>query len=201
MVRQVAVPPVARGRSTLSRPDYEDAFVLDTGAAHERTGEEWARALLEDAPAGMQRSLRRGWCALGLLLGSTRDERRVLGWEVRRRAPEFALLGADSRLGMVGEVLVKKGQRVGLFYSSANFDEDVFEDPHTFNILRDPNPHLAFGGHGAHYCIGANLARQEIRLIFNALADHVPDIHLVEEPRRLRHGWVNGIKEMRVSYS
>ena len=101
---------------------------------------------------------------------------------------------------MVGEQLVKAGQRVGLFYSSANFDEDVFEDPHTFNILRDPNPHLAFGGHGAHYCIGANLARQEIRLIFNALADHVPNIHLVEEPRRLRHGWVNGIKEMQVAY-
>jgi cholest-4-en-3-one 26-monooxygenase len=101
---------------------------------------------------------------------------------------------------MVGDVLVKKGQRVGLFYSSANFDEDVFEDAHTFNILRDPNPHLAFGGHGAHYCIGANLARQEIRLIFDALADHVPDIRLVAEPRRLRHGWVNGIKEMQVRY-
>jgi cholest-4-en-3-one 26-monooxygenase len=101
----------------------------------------------------------------------------------------------------VGDVLVKRGQRVGLFYSSANFDEDVFEDPHTFNILRDPNPHLAFGGHGAHYCIGANLARQEIRLIFNALADHMPGIHLVEEPRRLRHGWVNGIKEMQVAYA
>ena len=111
MVRQVAVPPAARARSTL-RPWYEDAFVLETGAAQERTGEEWARALLEDAPAGMQRSLRRGWwCALGLLLGSTRDERRVLGWEVRRRAPEFALLGADSRLGMVGEVLVEHRPR------------------------------------------------------------------------------------------
>jgi cholest-4-en-3-one 26-monooxygenase len=102
---------------------------------------------------------------------------------------------------MVGDVLVRKGQRVGLFYSSANYDEDVFEDPHTFNILRDPNPHLAFGGHGAHYCIGANLARQEIRLIFDALADHMPDIHLLEEPRRLRHGWVNGIKEMQVGYA
>ena len=101
----------------------------------------------------------------------------------------------------VGGVAVKKGQRVGLFYASANFDDDVFEDPHTFNILRDPNPHLAFGGHGAHYCIGANLARQEIRLIFNALADEVPGIHLVAEPRRLRHGWVNGIKEMRVAYA
>ena len=74
----------------------------------------------------------------------------------------------------VGGVPVKKGQRVGLFYGSANYDEDVFEEPYTFDILRYPNPHLAFGGHGAHYCIGANLARQEIQLIFDALADHVP---------------------------
>ena len=101
----------------------------------------------------------------------------------------------------VGGVPVKKGQRVGLFYGSANYDEDVFEDPYTFDILRDPNPHLAFGGHGAHYCIGANLARQEIRLIFDALADHAPDISQARrEPRRLRHGWINGIKELQVKY-
>jgi cholest-4-en-3-one 26-monooxygenase len=101
----------------------------------------------------------------------------------------------------VGGVTVRKGQRVGLFYASANFDEDVFEDPFRFDITRDPNPQLGFGGHGAHYCIGANLARQEIRLIFEALADHAPDITKVEEPRRLRHAWVNGLKELRVKYA
>jgi len=101
----------------------------------------------------------------------------------------------------VGGVAVPKGKRVGLFYGSANFDEEVFEDPFTFNILRDPNPQLGFGGHGAHYCIGANLARQEIRLIFEALADHAPDITKLAEPRRLRHAWVNGIKELRVRYA
>ena len=102
---------------------------------------------------------------------------------------------------MVGDVEVKKGQRVGLFYGSANYDEDVFTDPHTFDITRAPNPHLAFGGHGAHYCIGANLARQEVRLIYNALADHAPSISRLGEARRLRHGWINGIKELQVSYS
>jgi cholest-4-en-3-one 26-monooxygenase len=101
----------------------------------------------------------------------------------------------------VGGVPVAKGQRVGLFYASANFDDDVFEDPHRFNILRDPNPHVAFGGHGAHYCIGANLARQEVRLIFNALADLAPDIAKLAEPRRLRHAWVNGIKDLQVKYA
>ena len=68
-------------------------------------------------------------------------------------------------------VQIKKGQRVVMVYRSANFDEDVFDDPFTFNILRDPNPHVGFGGTGAHYCIGANLARMTIDLMFNAIAD------------------------------
>ncbi|AXT86734.1 steroid C27-monooxygenase [Aeromicrobium sp. A1-2] len=101
----------------------------------------------------------------------------------------------------LGGVDIKKGQRVGLFYASANHDSDVFENPDEFNILRDPNPHLSFGGHGAHYCIGANLARLEVELMFNAIADHMPDITKVAEPRRLRHGWINGIKELQVKYS
>jgi cholest-4-en-3-one 26-monooxygenase len=101
----------------------------------------------------------------------------------------------------VGRVLVRKGQRVGIFYASANFDETVFDDPFRFDITRDPNPHVGFGGHGAHYCLGANLARQEIRMIFDALADHAPDISKLAEPRRLRHGWINGIKELQVAYT
>ncbi|MEP9365196.1 cytochrome P450 [Nocardioides sp. CN2-186] len=97
--------------------------------------------------------------------------------------------------------LFKKGERAALFYASANFDETVFEDPHTFNILRDPNPQLGFGGHGAHYCLGANLARQEIRVIFDALADHAPDISKIAEPVRLRHSWINGIKDLQTKYA
>jgi cholest-4-en-3-one 26-monooxygenase len=100
----------------------------------------------------------------------------------------------------LGDVAIKKGQRVGLFYSSANFDEDVFDKPFEFNILRDPNPHLAFGGQGTHYCIGANLARMEIRLIFDEIANQVPDISKLAQPQRLRSGWINGIKDLQVSY-
>jgi len=101
----------------------------------------------------------------------------------------------------VGGVQVTKGQRVGLFYASANFDDDVFGDPHTFDITRNPNPHVAFGGHGAHYCIGANLARQEVKLMFNALADLAPDITKTGDPKRLRSGWINGIKDLPVKYA
>lgn len=100
----------------------------------------------------------------------------------------------------VGGQQFKKGERAALFYASANFDEDVFDDPFTFDILRDPNPQLGFGGHGAHYCLGANLARQEIRVIFNAIADHAPDISRLAPPSRLRHSWVNGIKDLQVRY-
>ncbi|ATL71483.1 cytochrome P450 [Nocardia terpenica] len=100
----------------------------------------------------------------------------------------------------LGGVRIKQGQRVVMLYRSANFDEDVFENPYRFDILRDPNPHLSFGGTGAHFCIGANLARLEIDLIFNAIADHLPDITKLGDPKRLRSGWLNGIKEFPVDY-
>ena len=88
-----------------------------------------------------------------------------------RRSPRFSepLWWTPS----FGGVPIKKGQRLVLFYRSANFDEDVFDDPFAFDILRDPNPHLGFGGTGAHYCVGANLARMTIDLMFNAIADHI----------------------------
>ncbi|CAJ1582727.1 cytochrome P450 [[Mycobacterium] wendilense] len=97
-------------------------------------------------------------------------------------------------------VQIKKGQRVVMSYRSANFDEDVFTDPLRFDILRDPNPHVGFGGTGAHYCIGANLARMTIDLMFNAIADHMPDLTGVGAPQRLRSGWLNGIKHWQVDY-
>jgi cholest-4-en-3-one 26-monooxygenase len=98
-------------------------------------------------------------------------------------------------------VKIKKGERVVIFYRSANFDEDVFDDPYTFDILRDPNPHVGFGGTGAHYCIGANLARMTIDLIFNAIADHMPNLTPLAQPERLRSGWLNGIKHWQVDYT
>jgi len=100
----------------------------------------------------------------------------------------------------IGGQKIKAGQRVGMYYAAANFDPDVFEDPYKFDVKRDPNPHLGFGGTGAHYCIGANLARLEMNLIFNAIADVLPDISMIGEPKRLRSGWLNGIKEIPVAY-
>ncbi len=98
-------------------------------------------------------------------------------------------------------VKIKKGDRVVMSYRAANFDDEVFEDPYTFNILRNPNPHVGFGGTGAHYCIGANLARMTVGLVFNAIADNMPDLKPIGEPERLKSGWLNGIKHWQMDYS
>jgi cholest-4-en-3-one 26-monooxygenase len=105
---------------------------------------------------------------------------------------------ADTELGGVA---INKGQRLVLFYRSANFDDEVFDDPYTFNILRDPNPHLGFGGTGAHYCIGANLARMTVDLMVDAIADHTPDLAPTGDPQRLRSPFINGIKHWPVDYA
>ncbi len=120
---------------------------------------------------------------------------------VRWATPVTAFQRTAIRDTELSGVPIKAGQRVVMFYRSANFDEEVFDDPFTFDILRDPNPHVGFGGSGVHYCIGANLARMTINLIFNAVADHMPDLAPLGTPERLRSGWLNGIKHWQVDYT
>jgi cholest-4-en-3-one 26-monooxygenase len=95
---------------------------------------------------------------------------------------------------------IREGEKVALFYASANRDEDVFQNPDTFDITRTPNDHLAFGI-GPHFCLGANLARLEIRVMFEELLSRLPDIELDGEPQRLRSYFINGIKRMPVRYT
>jgi len=120
---------------------------------------------------------------------------------VRWATPVTAFQRTAARDVELGGAQIKEGQRVVMFYRSANFDEEVFDDPHTFNILRDPNPHVGFGGTGVHYCVGANLARMTINLIFNEIADQMPDLSPIGTPERLRSGWLNGIKHWQVDYT
>ncbi|MGC5257397.1 cytochrome P450 [Gordonia sp. DT218] len=126
--------------------------------------------------------------------GTAVDE--ILRWSSPVNAFQRTAL-ADTE---VSGVSIRAGERVGLFYGSANFDEDVFDEPFTFDVTRDPNPHLAFGGNGPHFCIGANLARLELNLIFTAIADTLPDIGKIGEMRRIRSGWLNGVKDLPVRY-
>lgn len=120
---------------------------------------------------------------------------------IRYSSPVMAFQRTATEDTELGGQEIKEGQRVGIFYSSANFDAEVFDNPDKFDITRDPNPHLGFGGGGPHFCLGASLARMEINLMFNAIAETMPNISKVAEPRRLRHAWINGIKELQVAYA
>jgi cholest-4-en-3-one 26-monooxygenase len=119
---------------------------------------------------------------------------------VRWATPITVFQRTAARVTELGGQEIKAGQRVGLFYRSANFDEEVFDHPERFDIGRSPNPHLGYGGYGTHYCLGASLAKLEIELIFNAIADAMPDIAKAGDPVRLRSGWINGIKSLPVTY-
>ena len=120
---------------------------------------------------------------------------------VRWATPVVAFQRTATRDTELGGQHIRKGDRVGMFYSSANFDPDHFDRPEKFDILREDNPHVGFGGTGSHYCIGANLARLEIDLIFNAIADVMPNIVELAPPDRLRSSWLNGIKHYQVRYA
>lgn len=97
-------------------------------------------------------------------------------------------------------VRIPKGAKVAMFYSSANRDEEVFDSPDVFDITRSPNPHLAFGV-GEHFCLGASLARMQLRSIFREIVTRLPDIQLSAPPRRMRGNFIDGIKEMPVRFT
>ncbi|GAA2452975.1 cytochrome P450 [Streptomyces mauvecolor] len=120
---------------------------------------------------------------------------------VRWATPVVSFQRTATQDTELGGQKIKAGDRVGIFYSSANNDPEVFENPERFDITRDPNPHLGFGGGGPHFCLGKSLAVLEINLIFNAVADVLPDLRLAGDPRRLRSAWLNGIKGLQVSRS
>jgi cytochrome P450 len=106
---------------------------------------------------------------------------------MRRTVAEHTVLGGEE---------LAPGEKLLLFYNSANRDEDAFENPHTFDVRRTPNPHLGFGAAGPHFCLGAHLARQEIEVLFRQLFARLPDISVSGEPDRLRSTFINGIKHM-----
>ena len=94
-----------------------------------------------------------------------------------------------------------EGDKVVLFYNSANRDEDVFENPYRFDVRRNPNPHVGFGAPGPHFCLGAHLARREVTVMFRELFRRLPDIHASGEPARLRSNFINGIKHLPAAFT
>jgi cholest-4-en-3-one 26-monooxygenase len=101
----------------------------------------------------------------------------------------------------IGGQPVKEGDKVVIWYVSANRDEDVFDQPFRFDVARAPNDHVAFGGGGPHFCLGANLARLEIRVMFEELLRRIPDFEPGGPPDRLRSNFINGIKHLPIRFT
>jgi cytochrome P450 len=111
---------------------------------------------------------------------------------MRRTATQDTTLGGQP---------VKEGDKFILYYWSANRDEGVFDDPYRFDVRRDPNPHVGFGGPGPHFCLGAHLARREITVMYRELFRRIPDMEASGEPARLLSGFINGIKHLPVTFT
>ncbi|MFI0355636.1 cytochrome P450 [Actinomadura sp. 9N407] len=115
---------------------------------------------------------------------------------VRYVSPVIWMRRTATRDTTLNDHEIKEGDKLLLYYWSANRDEAVFTDPEKFDIMRDPNPHVGFGGPGPHFCLGAHLARREVTTMFRALLRRLPDIRSNGEPDRLESNFINGIKRL-----
>ncbi len=120
---------------------------------------------------------------------------------VRVASPVIFMRRTATRDATLGGRPVNEGDKLILYYWSANRDENVFDNPFRFDVRRDPNPHVGFGGPGPHFCLGAHLARREITVMFRELFKRIPDIEVSGEPSRLLSGFINGIKHLPVTFT
>lgn len=139
---------------------------------------------------------RRRWCDDFDALAPTAVE-EIVRWATpvihfRRTAAADCVVGGQP---------IAAGDKVVMFYNSANRDEAVFADPYRFDVGRAPNEHVGFGGGGPHFCLGAHLARREIRVMFEELFRAIPDIEVTGPPDYLQSPFIHGIKRLPVSWS
>jgi cytochrome P450 len=120
---------------------------------------------------------------------------------VRWSSPVIFMRRSCMQDTVLGDQELKEGDKVVLWYNSGNRDESVFEAPHRFDVLRTPNEHVGFGGPGPHFCLGANLARREIRVMFERLFRRLPDLEITGEPAYLESNFIHGIKRMPCAFT
>ncbi|MER3452898.1 MAG: cytochrome P450 [Acidimicrobiia bacterium] len=173
----------------LSPQELGAFFVLLVVAGNETTRNAIAHGLVALTEHPDQRA--RWWADFEALAPTAVEE--IVRWAT----PVIHFRRTVTRDGVrLGDLELAEGDKVVMWYASANRDEDVFDDPYRFDVGRQPNDHVGFGGPGPHFCLGAHLARREITVMFRELARRIPDIEAVGEPQRLRSNFINGIKHL-----
>jgi cytochrome P450 len=172
----------------LSADELASFFILLVVAGNETTRNalSWGLVALSEHP-----DQRAAWVAdLEGLAPSAVEE--IVRWST----PVIQMRRTLTRPFAMGDQHFEEGEKVLLFYNSANRDEKAFADPFVFDLSRKDNRHVGFGGYGPHFCLGAHLARREISVMFRELLSRMPSITAVGEPQRLRSLFVNGIKHL-----
>lgn len=192
--------------------DLLSALVNTEVDGEQLTGDELASFFILLAVAGHE-TTRTGLSHGVTHLSQHPDERRILLDDldgvmgsaveeiVRYAAPVIWMRRTLTRDHVLSGHQFHEGDKVVLYYGSANRDEEVFVDPERFDVRRDPNPHVGFGGPGPHFCLGAHLARREMAVMFRELYSRLPDLDLAGEPVQLRSNFINGIKHLPVSFT
>jgi len=200
---------LAAERRATPTADLTSALVNTSVDGEQLSGQELASFFILLSVAGHE-TTRTGISHAVTLLGQNPDQRAI--WQadidgvtgtaveevVRHASPVIWMRRTLTRDTELSGTRLKEGDKVLLYYGSANRDDAVFDDPDRFDVLRDPNPHVGFGGPGPHFCLGAHLARREIALLVGELFRQNPDWQLAGEPEQLRSSFVNGIKHLPV---
>ncbi len=175
----------------ITMPEFDSFFLLLAIAGNETTRNLISHGmwLLIQHPEARERLIREP----ALLPGAVEEM-------LRYRPPVMYFRRTATRDVELRGKRIRAGEKVTLWYPSANRDEEVFASPDLFDITRTPNNHLAFGV-GEHFCLGSHLARLEIRVIFEHLLRRLPDIELDGEPRYLRSHFIDGVKSMPVRFT
>jgi cytochrome P450 len=178
---------------SLSHDDLASFFILLVVAGNETTRNaiSWGLTYLTEHPD--QRAI---WAADFEAVAPTAVDEIV-----RVASPVIYMRRTLTRPAVLGGQELDEGAKVAMFYWSANRDEDVFDEPDRFDVLRQPNEHVGFGGPGPHYCLGAHLARREITVMFRELFRRLPDIEASGPPDRLLSSFVNGVKHLPATFT
>jgi cytochrome P450 len=177
----------------LTSAEIASFFILLTAAGNETTRNAMSHGMVALTRYPEQRQ--KWWSDFDGLAGTAVEE--IVRWA----SPIIFMRRNLTRDIEMRGIEMRAGDKISMWYNSANRDEEKFANPWLFDVTRDPNPQIGFGAGGAHFCLGANLARREIRVLYEELHTEIPDIVATEEPAILRSAFVHGIKRLPVAWT